>query len=110
MRANMSVSQMGVNGPRITTTGPQSGQTSTLDAAPFAITNLTVPGILTGTVGMPLGIAGNMQTLYEWTGLGQHPAVLSNNEGVVIRLTHTGNADGTYSLYTMWEWAEVLVF
>lgn len=110
MRSSMSPSLMGANGPRITTTGAMSGHTNSLDAAPFAFTNWTVPGILTGTVSTAAGIAGPMQTLYEWTGLGQHPLVLSNNEGVAIQLTHTGWASGTVSLATQWEWAEVLLF
>lgn len=107
MRSNMSNSLMGTTGPRITTTGAMSGHTNTLDNAPFAFTTWTVPGILTGTVSTVAGVAGPMQTLYEWTGIGQHPVVLSNNEGVVIQLTHTGWATGTVSLCCQWEWAEV---
>ena len=107
MRSNMGNSLMGVSGPRICTTTTQSGHTYTLDNAPFAITNWNVPAILTGTVSVPAGIAGNVQTLYDWTMPGAHPVVLSNNEGVIVRLTHTGWADGTVSLYTQWEWAEV---
>lgn len=106
----MSNSLMGTAGPRIATTTVQSGQTYTLDNAPFAITNWNVPSILTGTVSTPAGVAGNMQTLYEWTALGQHPVVLGNNEGVALLLTHTGWASGTVSIYTQWEWAEVLAF
>lgn len=110
MRASMGSSLMGTAGPRITTTGAMSAHTNTLDAAPFAITNWTVPGILTGTATVVAGVAGPMQTLYEWTGLGQHPVVLSNQEGVVMQLTHTGWGTGTVSLVTQWEWAEVEVF
>lgn len=113
MRGSMSQSQMGTSGPRITTTGAMSGHTNTLDNAPFAITNWQAlqSSTATGTaVALQAGTAGNMQTLYEWTGLGQHPVVLGNNEGVAVQLTHTGWATGTVSLYTQWEWAEVLLF
>lgn len=110
MRGQMGQSQMGTTGPAITTTGAMSGHTNILDAAPFAITTWTVPGILTGTASVVAGVAGPMQTLYEWTGLGQHPVVLGNNEGVVAQLTHTGWASGTVSLAAVWEWAEVLSF
>lgn len=113
MRGSMNPSQMGANGPRITTTGAMSGHTNTLDAAPFAITTWEALHSVSATgtaVQLNAGAAGPMQTLYEWTGLGQHPVVLGNNEGVVIQLTHTGWAAGTVSLYTQWEWAEVLVF
>lgn len=48
-----------------------------------------------------------MQTLYEWTGVGQHPIILGQNEGVVVRIFNTGPASGTFTLYTQWEWAEV---
>lgn len=113
MRAVMSNSGLGANGPRICTTAPMTGQTYTLDNAPFAIT--TWPTLIsttaTGTaVAEQAGMAGNMQTLYEWTGLGQHPVVLGNNEGVAVQLVHTGWATGTVSLYTQWEWAEVAAF
>lgn len=110
MRSNMGQSLLGANGPRITTTGAMSGHTNTLDAAPFAITNWTVPGILTGTVSTAAGIAGPMQTLYERGADGFHPVVLGANEGIAVQLTHTGWASGTVSLYTEWTWAEVLVF
>ena len=113
MRASMSGSQMGANGPRICTTAPQTGQTYTLDAAPFSITTWEALHSVTATgtaVALQAGAAGPMQTLYEWTGLGQHPIVLSNQEGVAVQLVHTGWATGTVSLYTQWEWAEVLVF
>ena len=106
--SNMSPSLMGTTGPQITTTGAMSGQTLTLDAVPFAITNWNVPAILTGTVSVPAGVAGNMQTLYERGADGFHPVVLGSNEGVVIQLTHTGWASGTVSLYCEWTWAEVL--
>ncbi len=110
MRTSMSNSLMGASGPRITTTGAMTGHTNTLDAAPFAIVNWVNQPSGNATVTQAIGVAGETKTLYEWTGLGQHPVVLSNNEGVAIQLTHTGWASGTFSLYTQWEWAEVLVF
>lgn len=113
MRGTMSTSQMGANGPRIATTTVMSGQTYILDAAPVAITNWEALHSVSATgtaVQLNAGAGGPMQTLYEWTGLGQHPVVLSNLEGVVVQITHTGWAAGTVSLYTQWEWAEVLAF
>ena len=113
MRGSMSGSQMGANGPRICTTAPQTGQTYTLDAAPFALTNWEALHSVSGTgtaVLLNAGSAGPTQTIYEWTGQGQHPVVLSSNEGVVVQLVHTGHGSGTLSLYTTWEWAEVQVF
>lgn len=110
MRSSMSNSQMGTAGPVITTTGALSGGTGTIDTYPFAITNWTVPGILTGTVSTAAGVAGPMQTLYEWTALGQHPVVLANNQGFLVRLTHTGWASGTVSLAVETTWTECYVF
>ena len=113
MRGSMSPSQMGANGPRICTTAPQTGQTYTLDAAPFALTTWEALHSVSATgtaVQLNAGAAGPMQTLYEWTGLGQHPVTLSSQEGVAVQLVHTGWATGTVSLYTQWEWAEVLLF
>ncbi len=113
MRNTMSNSLMGTTGPRITTTGAMSGHTNTLDNAPFAITTWEALHSVSATgtaVQLNAGAAGPMQTLYEWTGLGQHPVVLGNNEGVAVQLTHTGWGAGTVSLYCQWEWAEVLTF
>lgn len=109
----MQNSQMGANGPRITTTGAMSGHTNTLDSAPFAIANWDILHSVTATgtaVQINAGSAAEMKTLYEWTSLAQHPVVLAPNEGVVVQLVHTGWAAGTYSLYTQWEWAEVATF
>lgn len=113
MRSLMGASLMGTTGPRIATTAPQTTVTYTLDANPFAITEWpTVTNVnATGTaVALQPGSAGAMQTLYEWTANGQHPIVLSNQEGVVIRIVHTGWADGTVALYAQYEWAEVVSF
>jgi hypothetical protein len=110
MRGTMSQSQMGTAGPGISTTAVISGQTNTLDAAPFAITTFLNQPSGNATVTQAIGTGGPMQTLYEWTGLGQHPVVLSNNEGVVVREVTAGVTTGTMALYLQWEWAEVFVF
>lgn len=109
----MSSSLMGTAGPRIATTTVMSGQTLTADSAPFAI--VTLPGLTptnsTGTaVLVPVGFGTPMTTLYEWTGLGQHPVVLSANEGIVIQPHVAGPASGTFGLYVEWNWSEVLNF
>lgn len=101
MRGTMSQSQMGANGPRIATVTTMTGQTSTNDAAGFAFGLMN----LTGTT---VGIS-TFQTMYEWTGLGQHPVVLSNNEGVIVQEA-AAEAGGTFNIYAQWEWAEVLLF
>lgn len=113
MRSSMKNSLMGTDGPGICTTAPCTGMTYTLDTAPFAF-NAMPP--LTGTnatgtvVTLSLGMGSKAETLYEWTGLGQHPVVLSNLEGVVVQLVHTGHATGTVSEFSQWEWGETLVF
>ena len=113
MRGTMGNSLMGTAGPGICTTAPLSGHTYTLDTAPFCF-NAMPP--LTGTnatgtvVTLSLGMGSKAEPLYEWTGLGQHPVVLSNLEGVVVQLVHTGHATGTVSEFAQWEWGETLVF
>ncbi len=114
MRASMGTSLMGTAGPRIATTVVMSGQTLTADAAPFAI--CTVPTIqpvtATGTAAaVPAGFTSPMQTLYEWTGLGQHPLLLTNNEGVIVQPVYAcpGTA-GVFNLHVVWDWAEVKAF
>jgi len=101
MRATMNQSQMGANGPRICTVTTMSGQTATNDAAAFAAGLMNITGT---TVGI-----SSLQTIYEWTGLGQHPVVLSNNEGIRVQMP-TASAGGTFNVYAQWEWAEALVF
>ncbi len=113
MRANMVPSQMGANGPRIATTAPLTTFTGTIDTAPIGMTNWTTSRS-SNTVGtvliVQIGDAGEMRPLYDWTTLGQHPVVLSNNEGAIVQLVHTGWATGTVSAYANWEWSETLVF
>ena len=113
MRNSMGSSLMGLNGPMISTTTVMSGQTLTADTLGFGFG--VWPGILstngTGTaVVMNLGVAGPMQTLYEYTALQQHPVVLSTNEGVIIQPITAGPASGTFAVYAQWEWAEVEVY
>lgn len=112
MRSNMGASLMGTAGPRICTTTVMSGQTYTLDAAPFGIVSfppLTATNSTGTAVALPAGAGSPMMTLYECNANGQHPVVLTANEGVAVQLIHTGIATGTYSLYTEWSWAEVHV-
>ncbi len=109
----MGQSLMGTAGPGISTTTVMSGQTLTADSAPFAIATLPslTPTNATGTaVLIPVGFATPMVTLYEWTGMGSHPVVLGQNEGVIIQPHVAGPASGTFGLYTQWEWAEVANF
>lgn len=113
MRASMNGSLMGVNGPAISTTTVMSGQTLTADTDGFAFT--VWPALVgtngTGTaVALPVGMAGEMKTLYECTSPYQHPVVLSQNEGVIIQPITAGPASGTFAIYVQWEWAEVEVF
>lgn len=109
----MGNSLMGSAGPGTLTTAALSGQTMTVDNAPFAITPIpTLVGTnSTGTVTIvPIGFTSPMITLYEWTGLGQHPVVLAANEGVIVQSHLAGPASGAFGLYTQWEWAEVYAF
>ena len=115
MRQSMGSSLMGVNGPRIATTVVQSGQTLTVDNAPFAMH--VWPSIVAvdataaaATVTQAVGVAGMMATLYEYTALAQHPVVLGFNEGVIVQPVTAGPATGTFAIYTQWEWAEVEVY
>lgn len=110
MRRSMSPSQMGANGPGICNTGIAAGQTLTADAAAFAITSFPNQPSGNATVTQAIGVGATPQTLYEWTGLGQHPVTLSNNEGVVVRTVTAPVVSGTVAYYLTWEWAEVLVF
>ncbi len=113
MRSSMSNSLMGINGPRICTTVVMSGQTFTADAAPFAVQyfQLHYPTNVTGTVvTQSVGPTAPVTDLYNCTLNGQHPLVLSNNEGVILQNITAGNADGKITYTFGWEFAEVVVF
>ncbi len=114
MRTSMGGSLMGASGPGILTTAALSGQTMTVDAAPFCgavMPTLLVPTNSTGTATLLTQGAGTpMTTLYEWNAQGDHPPCLSLNEGIIVQNQLAGYASGTFALYTEWTWAEVLTF
>lgn len=107
----MNTSQMGATGPGICTTAPMTGQTATLDAAPFATVDLPLITAVTATgtaIAGAVGIASGMKDLYRWDSLGEYPPTLATGEGIIVRTLLTGHATGTLTLRTIWEWAEVI--
>lgn len=110
MRASMGASLMGTVGPRIATTTVMSGQTLTADAAPFAMMNWQNQPSGNATVTQAAGVAGPMQTLYDCTASGQHPVILTANEGVILQPVTAGPVSGTTKYYFEWTWAEVAAF
>lgn len=110
MRGSMAPSQMGASGPGICTTSAISGQSLVLDNAPFAITTFANQPSGNGTVTQAVGVGAPMQTLYDVTSAGQHPVVLGNNEGIVVREVTAGVTSGSVAIYCEWTWCECLVF
>lgn len=108
MHKNMASSQMGATGPGICTTAPCTGQTYTIDPAPFAIVNLPPlsPTLGASAVTEQVGCGSEMVDLYNWYQLGGHPPTLSTFEGIIIQTTLAGHATGTLALLTEWTWAE----
>jgi hypothetical protein len=107
----MASSLMGTTGPGICTTAPMTGETATLDGAPFAIEDFPLIEAVTATgtaIAGPVGAQSGMKDLYKWDALGEHPPVLSAAEGILVRCRLTGHASGTLALRTIWEWAEVI--
>lgn len=113
MRASMGTSLLGTKGPVICTTAAMSGQTLTLDSAPFAICSWPTIFAQNGAgtaVALPVGNGGPVQDLYTCTSFGQHPVVLSANEGVIIQPAQVAPADGTWKYTVQWDWVEVATF
>lgn len=110
MRMTMGTSLMGANGPRIATTTVMSGNTYTLDAFPFAVTVWANQPSGNATVSQAVGVAGAMQDVYNWNKLGQHPVVLSANEGIILRAISAPVVSGSIQYYFEWTWAEVAIF
>lgn len=110
MAKNMGSSLMGATGPGICTTAPMTGQTATLDNAPFALVTLPNPSPTLGAAAVTnqVGCGTDMVDLYNWQQLGGHPPTLSNAEGIIVRTVLAGHATGTVAAHTEWTWAEVI--
>lgn len=78
----------------------------TNDGVPFATAVLQFPSVVTQTVAAP----APKVNLYRWDALGQHPVVLSPNEGIEIQNVDTGPTTGQVKYFFDFEWAEVAVF
>lgn len=109
----MGNSQMGASGPGIVTTvaAGMTGQTMTVDAAPFAICSMPNPSSTLGAAAVTnqVGAGVPMTTLYERGADGFHPVILANNEGVIVQNQLAMHATGTVGFYCEWTWAEVAV-
>ena len=100
--SNMAGSIFSTSGAiQICTTAGMTGQTYTLDTAGFA------SGTLPGTVAAGLG--GNIP-LYDENEFGQHPLVLSTNEGFVIRNPIALPSTSTVQLGVVALWLETAAF
>ncbi len=52
-----------------------------------------------------------MQDVYNWNKFGQHPVVLSTNEGIFLETVTAGPiTTGGLKYYFEWSWAEVAIF
>lgn len=109
MRTNMGTSLLG--DLRIATTAALGGGTITVDAFPFAQSirkgNRVNPAAATEEVIMPN--MDGMEMDFDMGG-GDHPVVLAQNEGVVIRNRTVWPAAGTGILTVLAAWAEVPAF
>ena len=109
MRSSMGTSL--VTDVRIATTGALTSGTHTFDAFPFANSirkgNRVNPAAATEEVVMPS--MDGMEMDFDMGG-GDHPLVLAQNEGFVIRNRTVWPAAGTGVLSVMVGWAEVASF
>lgn len=107
---NMGSSLMGTAGPGICTTTTMSGQTLTLDTAPFGIVNLAPlsPTLGAAAVTAQVGCGSEMVDLYNWEDSSRHPPTLKAGEGFVVQTTLAGHVNGTVALLLEWSWAEVI--
>jgi hypothetical protein len=109
MRTSMATSL--ATDVRISTTAALGGGTITLDAFAFAQSirkgNRVNPAAATEEVVMPT--ADGMEMDFDMGG-GDHPIVLAQNEGVVVRNRTVWPAAGTGILTVLIGWAEVTAF
>lgn len=100
--SNMAGSVFSTSGTiQVCTTAGMTGMTYTLDTAGFASNTLQ------GTVAAG---AGGSLLLYDETQFGQHPLVLSTNEGVVVRNPIALPATSTVQLGFQALWLETAAF
>lgn len=97
MRTSIMTSSL-VGDVRIATTAALSAGTKTLDAQAIGIAAFA--GNVVGAVGTPTD-------LLQTTASGEHPLVLSANEGFNIRVVTTQGAVGVVKYYVRVNWAEV---
>ncbi len=109
MRSNMGTSL--VTDVRLSTTAALTNGTETFDAFPFAQSirkaNRVNPAAATEEVIMPQ--TDGMELDFDMGG-GDHPIVLAQNEGIVIRNRTVWPAAGTGILSVSVAWAEVAAF
>lgn len=101
MRRSMGASLMTGNMAVASAAGGASGGTSTKDSNAFGALALN------GVGGLGTAVAGD---LYKWDQLGQHPIVLSQNEGLQLQWGATTLATGTITVGFGVDWAEVAAF
>lgn len=75
----------------------------TNDGVPFASGGLAFPAITLGSCAPKID-------LYKWDSHGQHPIVLSPNEGIELQNVNTGPTVGAVRYFFDFEWAEVASF
>lgn len=105
-RTSMSSSQVAANDMRIATTAALGAGTKTLEANSLALINAAGPitASLDGTIIAPGTIMWQAEV-----GDGEHPLVLAQNEGFVIRSVAVP-ATGTWEATIMVDWAEVSAY
>lgn len=107
LRTNMGTSLMG--DMRISNTGAITAGTRTLDGNAFG----TITSHSSGGTGSATPIIGNLflpiNDLFEQdTADGEHPIVLAQNEGIVVRATVPGT--GVWNFGITMKWAEVAAY
>lgn len=93
LRTSMGTSLVGEI--RVSTTGAITAGTKTLDAQPLG----SITSSVTATAGTPLWPAAH---LYELDENDQHPIILAQNEGIVIRATVPATGTWTASFDVTW--------
>lgn len=106
LRTSMGTSLVGT--VRMATTAALGAGTKTLDVQDFgAMATGIGTGAITTSVNLPIF---NQQNLLNVDSTNDHPIVLAQNEGFVIRVGAAGPATMTWHLAVACQWAEVSAF
>jgi hypothetical protein len=109
LRTSMPPSLFGINDIRVATTGTLTAGTRIRDANMLGYLCGNVPAA-SGVGAWLIGPGSGLVPLFDGTGVGDYPLLLTRYDGFAIESEVTGPATGTFTLVVRVEWLEVPLY